>query len=140
MAKLGPRCAPCCSFLGERSPADVAEFYRAGDMFVWPALEEAYGMAILEALAAGLPVVACDEGGVADLVEHDVNGLLAQARSAEALADHLDRLIGDPGLCRRMGDRAIARVVERHSRAAAEARLRAVLSSVAGHESRAPCS
>ena len=127
-------------FLGERPPADVARLCAAGDLFVWPALAEAYGMAILEALAAGLPVVACDEGGVADLVEHDENGLLAPERSADALANHLDRLIGDPPLRRLMGERAVARVAARHSRAAAEARLRTVLSTLAGCESRAPCS
>ncbi len=119
-------------FLGEQPPAAVARACRASDIFVWPALAEAYGMAILEALAAGLPVVACDEGGVADLVEHELNGLLAGERSADALAAHLDRLIGEPRRRERMGAAAAARVAERHSRAAALARLGAVLAELGG--------
>jgi glycosyltransferase involved in cell wall biosynthesis len=126
-------------FLGERPAVDVARLCAAGDLFVWPALDEAYGMAILEALAAGLPVVACDEGGVADLVEHETNGLLAQQRSAAVLAAHLDRLIGDPDLRRRLGAHAASRVAERHSRAAAAARLGAVLAKVAGRSGELPC-
>ncbi len=126
-------------FLGERSRAEVAEVCRAGDIFVWPALQEAYGMAILEALAAGLPVVACDEGGVADLVEQGCNGLLAPDRSAAALAAHLHRLIGDETLRRQMGRRAAARVAGRHSRAAAEDRLRAVLAGLADRAPRPSC-
>jgi glycosyltransferase involved in cell wall biosynthesis len=126
-------------FLGERPPAEVARLCLAGDVFVWPALREAYGMAILEALAAGLPVVACDDGGVADLVTHESNGLLAKAGAADELAAHLDRLIGDPDLRRRMGSQAAARVAERHSHDAAAARLRSVLTHVAAQAGQPPC-
>ena len=126
-------------FLGERPPAEVARLCLAGDVFVWPALREAYGMAILEALAAALPVVACDDGGVADLVTHESNGLLAKAGAADELAAHLDRLIGDPDLRRRMGSQAAARVAARHSHDAAAARLRSVLTHVAAQAGRAPC-
>jgi glycosyltransferase involved in cell wall biosynthesis len=137
---LGGVAAERVRFLGERPPADVARLCLAGDVFVWPALREAYGMAILEALAAGLPVVACDDGGVADLVAHESNGLLAKAGAAGELAAHLDRLIGDPELRRRMGSQAAARVAERHSHDAAAARLRSVLTHVAEQAGRAPCS
>jgi glycosyltransferase involved in cell wall biosynthesis len=87
-------------------------------------------MAILEALAAGLPVVACAEGGIPDLVESDRNGLLAPDRSAAALAGHLDRLIGDAALRRRLGAEAIALFEKRHSLAAARARLERILTRV----------
>jgi glycosyltransferase involved in cell wall biosynthesis len=126
-------------FLGERPPADVARLCLAGDVFVWPALREAYGMAILEALAAGLPVVACDDGGVADLVAHESNGLLAKAGAADELAAHLDRLISDAELRRRMGSQAAARVAARHSHDAAAARLRSVISHVAEQAGQPPC-
>lgn len=126
-------------FLGEQPPNAVAELLAAADIFAWPGLEEAYGMAILEALAAGLPVVACAEGGIPDLVEHGRNGFLAPDRSAAALAAHLDRLIADAGLRQRLAAEAAARVRERHSLAAAGARMAHVLAAVTRH-GRLPCS
>ena len=116
--------------LGEQPSEAVAELLHAADIFAWPGLEEAYGMAILEALAAGLPVVACDEGGIGDLVEHGRSGYLAPDRTAEALAAHLDRLIADADLRRRMGTEAAALVRQRHSPAAARERLARVLTAV----------
>ncbi len=117
-------------FLGELPGAEVAAVLRACDVFVWPALREAYGMAILEALGAGLPVVACDEGGVGDLVRDEQNGLLAPQRSPQALRQRLERLIGDAGTRQRLGTRAAKLVSEMHSRRAAELRLAAILAHV----------
>jgi glycosyltransferase involved in cell wall biosynthesis len=117
-------------FLGECRAQEIANVCLAGDLFFWPALREAYGMAILEALSFGLPVVACDEGGVADLVEHGVNGLLASQRSADTLAGHVDLLIADRQLRERLGAQAAARVAEHHSRAAAGRRLAGVLATL----------
>lgn len=126
-------------FLGRLPSRELAELYRTGDIFVWPALREAYGMAILEALAAGLPVVACPEGGVPDLIEEGCNGLLAADCSAAALAVALERLLADPALRRAMGERARGRFQERHSRVAAEARLKAALEGLVGAEPCRPC-
>jgi glycosyltransferase involved in cell wall biosynthesis len=117
-------------FLGELPGADVAAVLQACDVFVWPALREAYGMAILEALAAGLPVIACDEGGVGDLVGNEQNGLLAPRRSPRVLRQHLQRLIGDAGSRQRLGARAAELFSARHSRRAAEIRLAAILGRI----------
>jgi glycosyltransferase involved in cell wall biosynthesis len=126
-------------FLGELPGDRVAELLQAADIFAWPGLAEAYGMAILEALAAGLPVVACEEGGIGDLVTHGQNGFLAPGRSAELLAAHLDRLIADVDLRRRLGDEAKAGVAVRHSAAAAETRLQSVLQAVTTGTVPLPC-
>ena len=124
--------------LGERRAQEIENVCLAGDIFFWPALREAYGMAILEALSVGLPVVACDEGGVADLVEHGVNGLLASQRSADSLAGHVDMLIANRLLRERLGAQAAARVAERHSRAAAGRRLAGVLADLGNRAERSP--
>ena len=117
-------------FLGELPGAEVGAVLQACDVFVWPALREAYGMAILEALGAGLPVVACDEGGVSDLVHNEHNGLLAPRRSPRELQQRLERLIGDVKTRQRLGTRAAELVSEVHSRRAAETRLAAILAQV----------
>lgn len=60
---------------------------------------------LIEAMAAGVPVVATDVGGISSLIEHGVNGLLFPSGDAQALANCLRQLLSDPNLCRRMGDR-----------------------------------
>src|SRR5262249_25441429 len=63
LAPLGKR----VRFLGRIEESAVPELLAASDLYVWPAIGEAYGLAILEAQAAGLPVVAGDTGGVGDI-------------------------------------------------------------------------
>ena len=89
-------------FLG-RLPGDaVFDWLRAGDLFVWPAYNEAFGMATLEAMACGLPVVAGrwrDGGGIADIVEHAVTGVLVERPDQDggaAFAAAVEELLGSP--------------------------------------------
>ncbi len=127
-------------FLGRVESEAVARVLSVADVFVWPALEEAYGMAILEALALGLPVVACDEGGVSDLVAHEVNGVLVKGRSARQLAAFMDRLVGDPKLRRHLAAGALARFEERHSPDVARARMTEVLAEASSIAQEPRCS
>ena len=78
----------------------------ACDFFLWPAVSEAYGMALVEAQAAGLPVVAGREGGVGDIVREGESGLLAPPRDAAALADLAAFLLRDAGLRARLAQGA----------------------------------
>src|SRR6185437_10680288 len=64
------------AWLGRREPPAVAAILAAGDLCVWPAINEAYGMALLEAQAAGLGVLAGASGGVGDIVADGIGGRL----------------------------------------------------------------
>ncbi|BBK32929.1 glycosyl transferase family 4 [Stella humosa] len=86
---------------GEASDAAVAEAYRAADLFVHSAVYEGYGMALSEALRAGLPIVAVGGGAVPDTVPADA-GLLVPPGDAAAMADALRRAIGDQALRARL--------------------------------------
>jgi glycosyltransferase involved in cell wall biosynthesis len=97
--------------------------YAAADLFVWPAVNEAYGMALLEAQAAGLAVVAGRCGGVPDIVGDGETGCLVPAGDAAACAGAVARLLDDPGLSQAMGRRAALRVARRHDLAPASAAL-----------------
>lgn len=97
---------------GERH--DVADIMRGLDCFVLPSLAEGVSNTILEAMASGLPVIATDVGGNAELVSNGLTGELVPAANSEALARSLLRLVGDPAMAARMG---------RAGRAAAEARF-----------------
>jgi glycosyltransferase involved in cell wall biosynthesis len=76
------------------------------DGLVHPARREGLGVAVLEAMSAGLPVVATAAGGLVDLIEDGRDGLLAPEDDAAALAAALERLLGDADLRRRLGHAA----------------------------------
>lgn len=113
--------------LGQREAAALAEAYAAADLYTWPAVGEAYGMALLEAQAARLPVIAGRTGGVADIVDHGVSGLLVQVGEPQALAAAIRHLLDDRSRRGAMAGAAAARVRRNHNLPAAAARLRANL-------------
>ena len=90
-------------FLGELDTHALAKVLSAADIYVWPAVGEAYGMALLEAQAAGLPVVAGRLRGVVDVVRDVHTGLLADADDPGSFAKQLTRLLDDVELRHRLG-------------------------------------
>ncbi len=100
------------------------------DLCVWPAVNEAFGMALLEAQASGLPVVAGAGGGVAGIVAHEVTGLLAAPGDAAAFAAAVRRLLVDRDLRRRFGEAARRRVLAEHDLPAAASRLAAAIDAL----------
>ncbi|MDJ0943422.1 MAG: glycosyltransferase family 4 protein [Kiloniellales bacterium] len=83
-------------YLGERPAAALPAIFAAADLYAWPAVNEAFGMALLEAQGSGLPVVAGRYGGVAAVVAEGRGGLLTPPGDLEAFAAALRALIGDP--------------------------------------------
>lgn len=98
-------------FAGFRT--DVAACLAAADVVVVPSLQEGLGVAALEAMAAGRPVVASRVGGLAEAVVHDETGLLVAPGDPNGLATALARLAGDPALRARLGAAGSARVLAR---------------------------
>ncbi len=123
---LGPE-ARRVRYLGQVPEAEIAGPLAASDLFAWPAVNEAYGMALLEAQASGLAAVAGRRPGVAAILEDGVSGLLASIESPESFAGPLLRLLADPEECARMGAAAAASAEQRHDLASAATRLTAVL-------------
>ncbi len=85
---------------------DAARYLHGFDIFVLPSLKEGLPYAILEAMEAGLPVIASDIGGIPDLIEHKKNGFLVPAKNAGHLASTLRRVVGDTTLQRKIGNNA----------------------------------
>ena len=96
----------------------MPDILAAADLSVLPSLSEGLPNAVLESMAAGVPVVATSVGGTPELVEDGVTGLLVPPRDAEALAVAIARLIGNPALARRFGEAGRRRVHDRFSMAA----------------------
>ncbi|MCX7859502.1 MAG: glycosyltransferase family 4 protein [Chloroflexus sp.] len=76
-------------FLGFISDEDRNRLYAVGDLAVFPSLYEPFGIVALEAFAAGCPVIVSDAGGLAEVVQHELNGLVVPAGDAVALANAL---------------------------------------------------
>jgi glycosyltransferase involved in cell wall biosynthesis len=105
------------SLLGERP--DVRDLMAASDAYVNMADEEGFGIAVVEAMQARLPVVLANAGALPELVCDGQNGVLVPAGDAGALASALNALIADPASARRLGESARVRAlshfsIERH--------------------------
>ena len=102
------------SLVGSLDAPGVRRELAAAAVFVLPSYAEGQPIAILEAMAAGLPVVSTRVGAVPDVVTDDVSGLLVECGAPTALAVALERLITDPSLRQRFGDEGYRVVSERH--------------------------
>ena len=123
LAPLGTR----VRYRGELADEAIATALAEADLFVWPAVNEAFGMALLEAQAAGLPAVAGASGGVPGIVADGITGLLAPPGDAAAFAAAVRRLIFDPGARAAMGRAAREKVQAEHDLPHAAERLAAVI-------------
>ena len=125
-APLGPE---RIEWLGALPQEDIAKLLSRGSLFVWPGHGEAYGLAYLEAQAAGLPVVAEAIAGVPEVVEHDRTGLLTPASDRNAFAETIGCLLTDAKTRSRLARQArIFATGERSISGAAES-LRDILDS-----------
>lgn len=115
------------SFLGRQELEALSAFYAASDLYIWPAINEAYGMALLEAQAAGLPVLSVATRGVPDIVRHDETGWLTDGDTPEALARALTQLLQNPSQRAAMSQAAKIHVARHLSMAAAQERLAVIL-------------
>lgn len=101
--------------LGTRPPEEMPEVYASADVFCLPSWWEAMPLSVLEAMAAGLPVVATDVGEVARIVREGQTGYVVPPQSPRELAQALRALLEDPQAARRMGDAARTRAEEAFS-------------------------
>jgi glycosyltransferase involved in cell wall biosynthesis len=103
--------------------------YAAADLYVWPAVREAYGLALLEAQAAGLPVVAGREGGVAEVVADGRSGVLTPPRDPGAFARAVRAILERPERRHAMAEAAALFVREERSIGRAAAGLSSALTA-----------
>lgn len=117
-------------FPGRLDAAAIADILPACDLCVWPAINEALGMALLEAQACGVPVVAGRSGGVDTIVLDGQTGSLVTGTSPVEFASAVGTLLGQPNIRRQMGNAARDNVIREHSIASAALSLDALLQRV----------
>jgi glycosyltransferase involved in cell wall biosynthesis len=117
--------------LGRVPAADLPAVLAAADLCVWPAIGEAYGLALLEAQAAGCPVIAGCTGGVPDVVADASSGVLVPVGDVQAFAAAVAGLLARPHVVREMSARASARALGEHHIDTAAASLARLLARLA---------
>jgi glycosyltransferase involved in cell wall biosynthesis len=117
------------ALLGDLTRERLAEEYVNATVFCLPSVQEGFGIAFLEAMAAELPVVACRVAAIPEVVQDGETGLLTGPRDPGELAAAVERLIADPALARRLGREGRRRAAGFTPRHVAERFLHAVHSS-----------
>ena len=108
------------SLLGSQTRDRVAQILGESEVMVFPSApvttgeKEGIPMSLAEAMASGLAIIATDLGGIPELIRDGRDGLIVPAGQSSAITDAMARLVGDPDLCRRLGESAVGRVRERH--------------------------
>ena len=117
---------------GLLEPPDIASLLTRSALYVWPGCGEAYGLAYLEAQAAGVPVVAYATAGVPEVVEHDASGILTPEGDDDAYAAAIAHLLNNPQRLRTLSRNAVTRVKRYHSLEPASAALHDILKTHGG--------
>ncbi len=108
-----PEMAAYVQFLGGVSDEQLNRLYQACDLFVAPSLYESFGLIYLEAMNYGKPVVGCRAGGIPEVVEDGVTGILVEPEAPVALAEAILRLVHSPELLHTMGAAGRRRLLDR---------------------------
>jgi glycosyltransferase involved in cell wall biosynthesis len=116
MPRLVEGAPPNAKFIGCMSRNQMAEFYRQARFLVVPSLcYEICPVVILEAMSHGLPVIASNVGGLAEIVEDGVTGLLVEPGNSQELSTRIKFLWENPALCREMGHAGYEKAVREYS-------------------------
>jgi len=113
--RLSVDAAKQVTFAGLVAHKDVPLLYGQADVYINPSYYESFGVSIMEAMAAGVPVVAADGGAVSELVLDGQTGLLVEAGDPAAIADAVTRLFSDAELRRSISSTAREMVSKRYS-------------------------
>lgn len=95
-------------FLGEVSNKEIPEYLAEADCFVLPSLREGFGIAVLEAMAARVPVIASKIGGILDIVSDGRTGLLTEPANSQQIAHALEKIYQDAALRQQLINNAMA--------------------------------
>ena len=117
---------------GQQDRAGIAAIFARSALYVWPGCGEAYGLAYLEAQAAGLPVIAFETAGVPEVVDNGYSGILTPVGDDTAYAQAISSLLGNNQLYSNMADNAALHVQHKHTNVQASKRLHAIVQGCIG--------
>jgi glycosyltransferase involved in cell wall biosynthesis len=127
------RSRPWCEFAGFANGYEkLKPYYEKASLLALPTLEDNCPMVVLEAMAAGVPVVAANVGGVPDLVQDGKNGLMCDSQSAESMSGAVEKILAEPEAARAMAAQARRDALERFHPAAVARKHLEIYRSVLG--------
>jgi len=100
-------------FLGTQGAQEIAMLLRRCDVMVLPSRMEPFGMVLIEAMACKAPVVATNVGGIPEIIQHEVSGILVEPEDPDALSAALQRVLTDKNLRKDLAENGYSRVMER---------------------------
>ncbi len=103
-------------FVGRVPHQEMFRYFSAADLFAFPGFNESLGMVFLEAQCCGLPVVACENGGIPEIMQHQRTGFLIPLQDKNSFSEHIRLLLENAGLRKQMGFKATSYVQNRHDR------------------------
>lgn len=103
------------TFLGFLNDQDLTELTLSSDVLVVPSIYEPFGIVALEGMAAGVPVVASNVGGLAEIIEHGRTGFLAHRENPDSIASGINKILSDPEYAHRLAQNAKRKVYEVYS-------------------------
>jgi glycosyltransferase involved in cell wall biosynthesis len=101
-------------FMGFISQSEIPKHLHQADIFIRPSLSEGMGISFIEAMAAGLPVIATPVGGIPDFLKDGETGVFCEPENPESIAKAVTRLISDPFLVQKIKENALKMVKERY--------------------------
>jgi glycosyltransferase involved in cell wall biosynthesis len=114
----------CVTFTG--AVTNVPDYLQASDLFVFPTENEAFGISLIEAMACGMPAISTNIGGVKDIIENGVNGVLINAGDQSQLEHALCTLLVDPRQRQKLGQQASQTVHEKYTKDSVTSRYTAL--------------
>lgn len=115
------------NYHGRKYGAEKDMFFEQSNIFIHPTYNDCFPLVLLEAMAHYLPIVTTDEGGIPDVVQDGINGIICERRNAQSLADGIERLLKDSALRRQMAVAGHKRLLEEFTTELFEKRMKEIL-------------
>lgn len=115
---------------GAKYGNDKKDFFEKADLFVFPTLNEAFGLVLLEAMEYKIPCIATSEGGIPSIIENNISGFIVEKNSPELLAEKIEYMIDNPEICQAMGNRGKIKFEKEFTLSQFENRLKFILTNI----------
>ena len=118
------------NYWGRKYGCDKEEYWKSADIFVFPTLNEAFGLVLLEAMEHGLPCIGTNEGGINDIIDNVKTGFIVHSGNSELLSVSIGKLLNDSRMRETMGDRGRRIFEQRYTQEVFEENMLHILNQI----------